>query len=280
MREKTAQLPLDIATIVRIAMEEDIGSGDITANLINANTEATAKILCKESAVLCGQPWVAETFRMIDPLLSLVWHKTEGSEILPGDLIASLAGNARSILTAERTALNFLQTLSGTATTSRHFANLVRHTGVRLLDTRKTLPGLRTAQKYAVRIGGCQNHRMGLFDAFLVKENHIVACGSIAEAIVSARAINSDKLVEVEVQNLEQLQKAIAAEADVAMLDNFSMADIVAAVSLNRGRLRLEASGGIDASTLVKVAESGVDYISIGSLTKHCKAIDFTLLVD
>lgn len=280
MHDKSAQVLSDIATIVRIALEEDIGSGDITANLIHANTQATAKILCKETAVLCGLPWVAETFRLVDPTLSLVCHKAEGNEIQPGDLIASLAGNARSILTAERTALNFLQTLSGTATTSRHFARLVRHTRVRLLDTRKTLPGLRTAQKYAVRIGGCQNHRMGLFDAFLVKENHIAACGGIAEAIENARAINSEKLVEVEVQNLQQLQTAIAADADVVMLDNFSLADIGAAVSLNRGRLRLEASGGIDAGTLVKVAESGVDYISIGSLTKHCKAIDFTLLID
>ncbi len=280
MQDKSVQLPSDIVTIVRIALEEDIGSGDITANLIHANTQATARILCKEAAVLCGLPWVAETFRLVDPTLSLLWHKSEGSEIQSGDLIASLAGNARSILTAERTALNFLQTLSGTATTSRHFANLVRHTGVRLLDTRKTLPGLRTAQKYAVRIGGCQNHRMGLFDAFLVKENHIAACGGIAEAITSARAINAEKLVEVEVQNLQQLQIAIAAEADVAMLDNFSLADIRAAVNLNRGRLRLEASGGIDAGTLAKIAESGVDYISIGSLTKHCKAIDFTLLID
>ncbi len=280
MYDKSVQLPSDIVTIVRIALDEDIGSGDITANLIHPNTQATARILCKEAAVLCGLPWVAETFRLVDPTLSLLLHKAEGSEIQLGDLIASLAGNARSILTAERTALNFLQTLSGTATTSRHFADLVRHTGVRLLDTRKTLPGLRTAQKYAVRIGGCQNHRMGLFDAFLVKENHIAACGGIAEAITSARAINSEKLVEVEVQNLQQLQIAIAAEADVAMLDNFSLADIRAAVNLNRGRLRLEASGGIDAGTLVKIAESGVDYISIGSLTKHCKSIDFTLLID
>lgn len=280
MQDQSAQLPSDIATIVRIALQEDIGSGDITANLIHANTQATARILCKEAAILCGQPWVSETFRMVDPLLRLEWHKAEGSEIQPGDLIASLAGKARAILTAERTALNFLQTLSGTATTSRHFASLVKHTRVHLLDTRKTLPGLRTAQKYAVRIGGCHNHRMGLFDAFLVKENHIAACGGIAEAITRARAINSEKTVEVEVQNLQQLRLAIAAEADVAMLDNFSLADIVAAVALNRGRLRLEASGGIDAGTLVKVAESGVDYISIGSMTKHCKAIDFTLLID
>lgn len=235
MQNQSAQLPSDIATIVRIALEEDIGSGDLTEKLIPENTQATARILCKEAAILCGQPWVSQTFHTVDPALNLVWHKTEGSEILPGDLIATLAGNARSILKAERTALNFLQTLSGTATISRNMANLVRHTEVRLLDTRKTLPGLRTAQKYAVRIGGCHNHRMGLFDAYLVKENHIAACGGIAEAIESARLINSSASVEVEVQNLQQLQTAISSKADVAMLDNFSLADICAAVSLNRG---------------------------------------------
>lgn len=272
-------VPRDIAEIVRLSLSEDIGAGDITAQLISAEARVTARILSKESAVLCGIPWVNATFRMVDPETQLQWHKEEGSEVHAGDLILSMTGSARSILTAERTALNFLQTLSGTATTSRHFAQLVAHTPVKLLDTRKTLPGLRTAQKYAVRVGGCSNHRLGLFDGFLIKENHIAACGSIAEAISRARSLNLQKQVEVEVQDLAQLQQAITGGADIVLLDNFSLRDIVAAVALNNGRLRLEASGGIDESTLVKVAESGVDYISIGSLTKHCKAIDYTLLV-
>lgn len=278
--DNSPQIPSDITDIVRLALMEDIGDGDITATLIPAAEQATAKILCKESAVMCGLPWVTATFKMVDPELRLQWHQAEGDDIQAGDLIVTLSGTARSILTGERTALNFLQTLSGTATTSRQFANLVAHTKVKLLDTRKTLPGLRTAQKYAVRIGGCHNHRMGLFDAFLIKENHITASGGISEAIAGARACKLQKLIEIEVQNLQQLELAIAAKADVVMLDNFSLQDIAAAVTLNNGRLRLEASGGIDAASLVKVAETGVDYISIGSLTKHCKAIDFTLLID
>lgn len=273
-------VPPDISEIVQLALAEDIGDGDITAALIPASAQATAKILCKETAVLCGQPWVTEVFQRVDPQLRLQWHHAEGDEIQVGDLIVTLSGAARSILTGERTALNFLQTLSGTATTSRQHARLVAHTKVMLLDTRKTLPGLRTAQKYAVRIGGCHNHRMGLFDAFLIKENHIAASGGIREAIAIARSFNMKKLVEIEVQNLRQLELALAAKADVVMLDNFSLQDIAAAVTLNNGQSRLEASGGIDTASLVKVAESGVDYISIGALTKHCRAIDFTLLID
>lgn len=275
----TFDVPGGIAEIVRLALSEDIGTGDITAQLISAEARVTARILCKEPAVLCGMPWVDATFRMVDPGLQLQWHKAEGSDVAADDLVMSIQGSARSILTAERTALNFLQTLSGTATVSRHLAQLVAHTKVKLLDTRKTLPGLRTAQKYAVRVGGCSNHRLGLFDGFLIKENHIAACGSIAGAICSARSLNLQKQVEVEVQDLAQLEQALAAGADIVMLDNFAPGDIAEAVALNGGRLRLEASGGIDESTLVMVAECGVDYISIGSLTKHCKAIDYTLLV-
>ena len=270
---------LNVADIVRLALAEDLGAGDITARLINAGSEVHAQILCKEAAVLCGKPWVDATFNMVDPELQLRWLKAEGASIAIGDSILEISGAARSILTGERTALNFLQTLSGTATVSRHYANLVKHTRVTLLDTRKTLPGLRMAQKYAVRLGGCSNHRLGLFDAFLIKENHIAAAGGIVAAIARARSLGLNKPVEIEVQDLEQLEQAIAGGADSVLLDNFSLDDITAAVALNQSRLRLEASGGINEDTLVKVAETGVDYISIGSLTKHCHAIDFTLLI-
>ncbi|MSR11519.1 MAG: carboxylating nicotinate-nucleotide diphosphorylase [Gammaproteobacteria bacterium] len=271
---------LNVADIVRLALAEDLGAGDITARLINPATQVRAQILCKEAAVLCGKRWVDATFNMVDPELQLRWLKAEGASIAIGDSILEISGAARSILTGERTALNFLQTLSGTATVSRHYANLVKHTRVTLLDTRKTLPGLRMAQKYAVRLGGCSNHRLGLFDAFLIKENHIAAAGGIVAAIARARSLGLNKPVEIEVQDLEQLEQAIAGGADSVLLDNFSLDDITAAVALNQSRLRLEASGGINEDTLVKVAETGVDCISIGSLTKHCHAIDFTLLID
>jgi len=280
MTNSSPTLPPDIEDNVRLALAEDVGSGDITAELVAIDQQVTAAIFCKEAAVLCGSAWVSSAFKMVDPDLSLNWQIEEGEAIHVGTRILTISGSARSILTAERTALNFLQTLSGTATVSRYFANLVAHTKVNLLDTRKTLPGLRNAQKYAVRTGGCHNHRMGLYDAFLIKENHIAACGSIANAISQARALGYEKTVEIEVQNLEQLQAAIQAGADVVMLDNFNLTQIVDAVALNAGRVKLEASGGIDESTLVKIAETGVDYISIGGLTKHCHAIDFTLLLN
>ena len=274
------QLPADITAIVRLALAEDIGSGDITANLIDAGSQASAQIICKEEAILCGNAWLETTFKLLDPELQLNWLAKEGQRVLPGHMVVNIQGAARSILTGERTALNFLQTLSGTATASKYYADLVAHTGVILLDTRKTLPGLRTAQKYAVRIGGCHNHRMGLYDAFLIKENHIATCGGVAAAIKKARALGLQKPVQIEVQNLLQLAEAIATGADVVMLDNFSLDSVKAAVELNQGQVKLEVSGGIDQHTLVKIAETGVDYVSIGSLTKHCKAIDFSLLID
>lgn len=280
MTQPHLDLPADIDDHVQAALTEDIGTGDITARLIPAHTLVTAHIVCKESAMLCGKPWVDAVFHQVDANLQLQWHCAEGSRLGTGHRVVSITGNARAILTAERTALNFLQTLSGTATISAYYAKLVAHTNTRLLDTRKTLPGLRTAQKYAVRIGGCYNHRMGLYDAFLIKENHIAACGSIKNAVSTARAHEPGKAVEIEVKNLAELQEAIDVSADIVMLDNFSLDDISKAVTLTAGRLKLEASGGIDEDTLVKVAKTGVDYISIGALTKHCKAIDFSLLVD
>lgn len=271
-------LPDDLCSTVANAIREDVGTGDITAQLIPGHVQASARIFAREPAVLCGSAWVNEVLRQVDPAISTHWHYKDGDSIEPDQAIVSLQGPARSLLTAERCALNFLQTLSGTATISRHYAALVAHTGVRLLDTRKTIPGLRTAQKYAVATGGCSNHRMGLYDAFLVKENHISACGSIAAAAAAARHLAADKPVEIEVETLEQLQEALSAGVDTIMLDNFSLNSMREAVALTAGRSLLEASGGITSETLIPIAETGVDFISIGALTKDCKAIDLSML--
>ncbi|MDO9318015.1 MAG: carboxylating nicotinate-nucleotide diphosphorylase [Gammaproteobacteria bacterium] len=273
-------LPADLSMTVANALREDIGSGDITAQLIAEPAVATAHILSRDGAVLCGTAWVDEVLRQVDPALQIIWHAQDGENIELNQRLATLHGSARHLLTAERCALNFLQTLSGTATVSRHYASLVAHTEVRLLDTRKTLPGLRTAQKYAVAIGGCHNHRMGLYDAFLIKENHINACGSITAAVGRARALHPDKPVEVEVETLTQLQEALTTDAHTIMLDNFELNAMREAVMIAGGRVRLEASGGINQNTLVAIAETGVDYISIGALTKDCKAIDLSMLFE
>ena len=267
-------------SVVRFALAEDIGSGDITADLIPAANTVRAKIISRDQGILCGGPWVNEIFNQVDPTLQIRWETEEGCGFERGQVLAVVSGSARHILTAERTALNFLQTLSATATQSHRYASLVAHTQVRLLDTRKTLPGLRSAQKYAVRVGGCYNHRMGLFDAFLIKENHIRACGGIVTAIKTARSLYPAKTVEIEVQTLAELEQALSAVADIIMLDNFGISQIKKAVAINGGRSKLEASGGIGENTLVNIAETGVDYISIGALTKDCKAIDLSLLVE
>lgn len=274
-----ATLPADISAIVRFALAEDIGTGDITAELIPRGKTISAKIVSRARGILCGSPWVEEIFKQLDDSVQRDWAAADGDNLENGQTIVTLQGSARSILTAERSALNFLQTLSATATRSQHFASMVNHTKVKLLDTRKTLPGLRTAQKYAVRVGGCHNHRMGLFDAFLIKENHISACGSIQSAISTAHNLHPGKPVEIEVRCLAELKQAIEAGADIIMLDNFELSTINEAVSINDGRSKLEASGGIDDVTLVKIAETGVDYISIGALTKNCAALDLSLLV-
>ncbi|MEK7259667.1 MAG: carboxylating nicotinate-nucleotide diphosphorylase [Pseudomonadota bacterium] len=273
-------LPADLSVTVTNALREDVGSGDITAQLITETAMATAQILSRERAVLCGTPWVNEVLRQVDPTLQITWHARDGDTVEPNQRLATLRGSARHLLTAERCALNFLQTLSGTATSSRHYASLVAHTQVRLLDTRKTLPGLRTAQKYAVVIGGCHNHRMGLYDAFLIKENHIHACGSITAAVGRARALHPDKPVEVEVETLAQLREALTTDAQTIMLDNFELNAMREAVMITGGRARLEASGGINLTTLAAIAETGVDYISIGAFTKDCKAVDLSMLFD
>ena len=267
----------DIEQQVAAALAEDIGDGDITAALISQNAPADARVICREAGVICGTAWVDEVFRQIDENVKLGWHVSDGDQVAADTLLFELAGRARSLLTGERAALNFLQLLSGTATRCRTYADLVVGTGVRLLDTRKTIPGLRTAQKYAVTCGGCHNHRMGLFDAFLIKENHIKACGSIAAAVSSARRQAPGKPVEVEVESLAELDQALAADVDRVMLDNFSAEDLREAVKRRRGNTELEASGGITGESLRAVAETGVDYISIGALTKDAIALDLSM---
>ena len=274
-----SSLPADLALIVNLALQEDIGDGDITSLLIADNLQAKAHILCREEAILCGIAWVEETYRNIDSRVQIQWNFKDGDSLKKDAQVAEIVGNARAILSGERTALNFLQTLSGTATITKQYTERLKGTSVILLDTRKTLPGMRNAQKYAVRVAGGSNHRKGLYDAYLVKENHIQSCGNISNAISTARKINPNKVLEVEVQNLEQLSEAISAKPDIIMLDNFKLQDIRKAVTINPGNAKLEVSGNINQESLVNVAKTGVDYISVGALTKHCRAIDFSLLL-
>ena len=272
-QETAADIP---ATVAR-ALSEDIGSGDITARLIPADKQARAVVISREAAVICGRAWVDEVFRQLDPATQVEWYINEGDLVSPEQKLFTLQGNARVLLTGERAALNFLQTLSATATLVRDYANLAAGSHVKILDTRKTIPGLRLAQKYAVTVGGCHNHRIGLYDAFLIKENHIAACGGIAEAVAQARAIAADKLVEVEVESVEELQQALDAGVDVVMLDNFSPADIAALGSIDFGDTKIEVSGNITAETVQQYISSAVNYISSGSLTKHIKAVDLSM---
>ncbi len=272
-----AELGAEIEANVRRALSEDIGSGDITAQLIPAERLAHARVITRDAAVICGSAWVDAVFRQLDPRVAVHWQVADGERVAPNQTLFNLEGPARALLSGERSALNFLQTLSAVATRCRHFADLVEGTGVKLLDTRKTLPGLRLAQKYAVTQGGCHNHRIGLYDAFLIKENHIAACGGIAQAISAAHGIAPGKPVEVEVESLDELQQALEAGADIVMLDELSLEDMRTAVGITAGRAKLEASGGINETTLRTIAETGVDYISIGSLTKDVKAVDLSM---
>jgi len=272
-----AALADEIKANVRLALAEDIGSGDISARLVPAQQQASARVISREPAVLCGRAWADEVFRQLDSRVTLHWRVEDGQRIAANQTIVTLQGSARALLSGERAMLNFLQTLSAVATRARAYADLVEGTGVRLLDTRKTLPGLRLAQKYAVTCGGCHNHRIGLFDAFLIKENHIAACGSIAAAVAAARKMAADKPLEVEVENLNEFEQALDAGADIIMLDELSDADMRRAVALNQGRAKLEASGGINQDNLRAIAETGVDFISIGSLTKDIKAVDLSM---
>ena len=271
--------PSDLADQVTRALAEDVGSGDITAALVPADRAARASVISRESAVLCGRPWFDATFRQLSREVRIDWQVDEGARIAPDALLCRLSGPARAILTGERTALNFLQTLSATATVTRAFVEAIAGTACEILDTRKTLPGLRTAQKYATRVGGARNHRTGLFDAVLIKENHVAAAGSITAAIRAARGLTK-VTVEVEVEDLAELAEALAARPDMVLLDDFTLEDLRAAVALNRahGRpVKLEASGGIQLGNVRAIALTGVDFISIGSLTKHVRAIDLSM---
>ena len=270
-------LKADLIANVTAALVEDLGDGDITAALIPADEQAHARVITRQDATICGVDWVNEVAKQVDASLEVIWNVADSDRALANQTLFEAKGSARSLLTFERCALNFLQCLSGTSTTSAYYASLVAHTQVKLLDTRKTIPGLRKAQKYAVSCGQCFNHRIGLYDAYLIKENHIAACGGIAQAVSTARTNSPGKPVEVEVESMDELKQALAAKADTIMLDNFSLEDMRAAVSLAKGMAKLEASGGITNTTLIPIAETGVDYISIGALTKDCQSIDLSM---
>ena len=270
-------LPDDVADAVRLALEEDVGDGDVTAALVAPDATISASVLCREPAVLCGVAWFDEVFRQLHPDISVQWRFGDGDAVPANDIVCTVTGPAAPVLTGERSALNFLQLLSGTATAARSYASAVAGSNTRILDTRKTLPGLRRAQKYAVRCGGCDNHRIGLFDAVLIKDNHIANAGSIAKVVAAARRDNPGLTIEVEVTNLPELDEALSAGADVVMLDNFDRAAIGDAVARAGGRAKLEVSGNIELKNLADLASTGVDYISVGALTKNVRAIDFSM---
>lgn len=281
-------LQQDIRRAVRAALLEDLGdaltaldqpdaSADITAQLIPADRISTARVITREAGVFCGQPWVDEVFAQLGGEVKVEWKVQDGERLAPNQELFRLHGPARVLLTGERNALNFVQTLSGVATLTARYVAELEGTDCRLLDTRKTLPGLRSAQKYAVTCGGGKNHRIGLFDAYLIKENHILACGGIPEAISEARRLNPDKPVEVEVESLAELEQALAARADIVMLDNFDIPMMQEAVRLNQGRAKLEVSGNVTLDTLAEFAATGVDFISVGALTKHVRALDLSM---
>ena len=273
---KTLNLP-EIDAQVAESIREDLGGGDISAALIDAAQFAQAQVKGREAAVVCGIPWAISVFKQIDPTVELTWLVKEGEKVQPNQIWLQLNGRARSLLSGERCALNWLQTLSGVATRVSQFISALSATHTQLLDTRKTIPGLRAAQKYAVRIGGGTNHRMGLFDAYLIKENHLMSCGSITRAVAVARQQHPGKLVEVEVENLAQLDEALIAQVDMVMLDNFQLPEIEQAVQRTNKRAKLEVSGNIHLNNIRQIAATGVDYISVGALTKHINAIDLSM---
>jgi nicotinate-nucleotide pyrophosphorylase (carboxylating) len=278
--QPSVPVPADLPQQVARALAEDIGAGDLTAALIPADRIGRATVVTREAAVICGVPYVNASFEAVDARVRVEWRIDEGARVASDQVLFTVAGPARALLTAERTALNFLQLLSGTATATHAYAMLLEGTSCRLLDTRKTIPGLRTAQKYAVRVGGGHNHRMGLFDGVLIKENHIMAAGSIAAAVAAAKRSSARVPVEVEVESLPELEQAIASGADIAMLDEFSLQAMREAVALNLRApkpLKLEASGGVTAATIREIADTGVDFISVGSITKHLRAVDLSM---
>ncbi len=270
-------LDQQILQAVHAALAEDVGTGDVTARLIPEDARGQARVISRETAVLCGSAWFNAVFQCLDESVRVHWEAQDGDAVAPDQVLCRLEGPARALLTGERSALNFLQTLSGTATLARRYAEAVAGLPVRILDTRKTLPGLRLAQKYAVRTGGCHNHRTGLYDGILIKENHIAAAGSVGAAVRAARALGTGLAVEVEVEDLDQVREALDAGADILLLDNFSLADLGAAVALTAGRAKLEASGGVTLETVHAIAATGVDFVSVGGLTKDVHALDLSM---
>ena len=268
---------VQIKADVEHAFAEDIGQGDATADLLSDGVRANARLTCREDAILAGRPWFDACFRQLDSDISIQWNAVDGQRVSAGSVICHLSGNARALVTAERTALNFLQLLSGTATTTAAYLDAVAGTAARVMDTRKTVPGLRMAQKYAVRCGGGHNQRMGLYDAILIKENHIIAAGGIDQAVHIARQHHPELPVEVEVENLDELERALATDVDRIMLDNFELALLREAVARNAGKIELEASGNVDLGSIGDIARTGVDCISVGALTKHVRAVDLSL---
>ncbi|MCB5162776.1 carboxylating nicotinate-nucleotide diphosphorylase [Marinomonas algarum] len=279
MTSLDALLKQHIESQVHFALEEDIGSGDITAQLIPEEQRIKATVISREKAILCGQAWVDSVFAQLKGDVTLTWHCQDGDVLTANQPFLTITGHARTILTGERTALNFLQTLSYTATITQEYCRIVDGTSLRILDTRKTLPGMRQAQKYAVTVGGGQNHRMGLYDAFLIKENHIMAAGSISNAVAMAQKIAPGKTIEVETENLDEVAMAVSAGADIIMLDNFSYDNMRTAVDRFKGQVKFEASGNMSQEQLLNVASTGVDFVSIGALTKHVHAIDLSMRV-
>lgn len=266
-----------INSSVNAALDEDIGNGDVTAASFNNNEIASAKVISREAAVLCGQQWFELAFHKLDPDVVIEWQLNDGDRMEQDATVCTLNGSAKAILTGERTALNFLQTLSGTATKTKVYVDRISGTGAQILDTRKTLPGMRYAQKYAVRCGGGKNHRMGLYDAILIKENHIATVGSVSEAVNEAKQQYPSLKLEVEVETIEQLKEALKTKTDVILLDNFSLSELENAVAITDGKKKLEASGNMTLENIREVAKTGVDYISIGAITKHVQAVDFSM---
>ena len=273
---------LDAKTIqddVARFLQEDVGTGDLTARIIPEQQTAKATVITREATLVCGQAWFDAVFKTLDPAITIEWQQAEGERAFSGEVLCYLSGSARALLTGERAALNVLQTLSATASLAHQFAKAVEGTQAVVLDTRKTIPGLRWAQKYAVRCGGASNHRVGLFDSILIKENHIMAAGSIAQAVSAARQVSSDVAVEVEVETLDEVVQALDAQADILLLDNFNLDQLTQAVALNKGRAKLEASGNVDLSSIREIAKIGVDFISVGALTKNIQAVDLSMRV-
>jgi nicotinate-nucleotide pyrophosphorylase (carboxylating) len=270
--------PFDLSEIDRF-LEEDVGPADLTASIVPENAIAMARVITREPMVLCGQAWFAGVFARLKDSVKIDWHVMEGAQVEAGADLCTMRGSARALLTGERTALNLLQTLSGTATLAHAYAKAVEGTGAKVLDTRKTIPGLRKAQKYAVRCGGCHNHRLGLYDGILIKENHILACGSIEKAVHAAKALGVNVPIEVEVENLDELRQALAAGAERILLDNFTLSMMREAVTITAGRAKLEVSGNVTLDTIREIAETGVDYISVGALTKNVRAVDLSMRI-